>query len=110
MNGYEGDIAAEWAYAKALFAYRQEGDSERAQTLLTAAWNVNAHVPAYLTGKKKLSKTAPAYVSLGSEDEAVALVHNAGGSWYQTEGAITWLAKTVADLPPPKTVRSTALH
>lgn len=110
LNDYEGDIAAEWAYSKALLAYRQRGDTEQARKLLTEAWTANAYVPAYLTGKKRLPDTSPDYISIGGEDEAVSFVHHAGTAWRKTEGAIAWLAKMVSDLPPPETARSTARH
>lgn len=109
LDSYAGDIAADWAYSKALLAYRQEGDSERSRQLLTEAWEVNTHVPAYLGGKKALPEL-PEYISFGGVDEAVAFVYKAGEAWRRTAGAVAWLTKTVSDLPPLAKAHSSAVH
>lgn len=105
LDAYDEDGTAEWAYSKALLAYRKSGDTGQARKLLSEAWDANSHVPAYLTGKKKLSKTLPDYISIGGEDEAVSFVHHAAPSWRQTQGALGWLEQTIGQLPRPETTR-----
>lgn len=105
LDAYDEDGTAEWAYSKALLAYRKAGDTGETRKLLSEAWDANSHVPAYLIGKKKLPKTLPDYISIGGDDEAVSFAHHAGPAWRQTEGAIGWLEQTVAQLPRPEATR-----
>ena len=53
---YEDDASAEWAYTRALLAFREGGESAQANKLLTQAMKVNKHVPAYLLGHKQLPR------------------------------------------------------
>ena len=105
LDIYDEDGTAEWAYSKALLAYRKAGDTDQTRKLLSDAWNANSHVPAYLTGKKKLPKTLPDYISIGGEDEAISFVHHAAPAWRQTQGAIGWLEQIVGDLPLSEATR-----
>jgi tetratricopeptide (TPR) repeat protein len=59
ISHYNDDASAAWAYASALIAFRRQGDSEDARQLLAEAKSTNPHVPAYLTGKKKMPKQLP---------------------------------------------------
>lgn len=104
LDAYDEDGTAEWAYSKALLAYRKAGDTDQSRRLLGKAWNANSHVPSYLTGKKKLPKTLPDYISIGGEDEAVAFVHHAAPAWRQTQGAIGWLEQVIGQLPRQETI------
>ena len=56
---YENDALAEWAYTKALLAFRDEGDTVRAKGLLKKATKANEHIPAYLLGHKQLLHELP---------------------------------------------------
>ena len=56
LNEYEDDALAEWAYTKALAAFRAEGDAVRTKRLLQRAVKVNKHVPDYLLGHKPLPR------------------------------------------------------
>jgi len=91
MAHYNDDASAAWAYASALIAFRRHGDSEDARQLLAEAKRTNPHVPAYLTGKKKMPKQLPDMIGFGDENEAISFVGDYGSSWLQTPKAIDWL-------------------
>lgn len=98
---YKDDWSANWKYTQALLAFRTEGSSERAATLLKEAIQFNPHVPAYLLGHKKLPKQMPPYISPGQESEAMDYVVDATLIWMKTEGALLWLRGIRANTPPP---------
>ncbi len=101
LQRYEEDSSAEWAYARALLAFRQEGDSERARQALKEAKKTNQHVPAYLTGSKPLPRELPEYITIGGEDEAVGYAAQFLPAWKNTPGATVWLRKTLK-VPAPR--------
>jgi tetratricopeptide (TPR) repeat protein len=88
---YEDDAAAAFAFTRALATFRREGDSADARRLLKEARKVNPHVPAYLSGHKKLPKRLPDYVGFGDEGEAVDYAYGAAASWAVVPGALAWL-------------------
>jgi tetratricopeptide (TPR) repeat protein len=105
LDEYKDDGSAEWAYARALLAFRREGDSTLARELLMAATKVNAHVPAYLAGVKRMPREAPEYITFGGEDEAIGYAAGFLSVWKDTPGATAWLRTTLkltSDSPPPK--------
>ena len=71
----EDDASAVWAYTKALLAFREGGESPRANKLLSRATKVNKHVPAYLLG----AQTTAAGV-------AAVHHHGRGGRGHQLHG------------------------
>ena len=91
IEHYNDDASAAWAYASALIAFRRQGDSEDARQLLAEAKSTNPHVPAYLTGKKKMPRQLPDTIGFGDESEAISFVGDYGSSWLQTPKAIDWL-------------------
>ena len=101
IEAYDDDAFAEWAYTKTLLAFRQTGPSEPAKTALKAAWTRNAHVPALLTGAKKIPRRVADHYSLGSKEEAVLYVLANRENWSATEGALQWLHEATQNLPPP---------
>ncbi len=52
---------------------------------------LNPHIPAYLTGRKKLPVKRPAYTVFGEESEAVDYASGAGEMWGSVPGALGWL-------------------
>ena len=98
---YEDDALAEWAYTKALVAFRDGGETAQANKLLMQAVKANKHVPAYLLGHKQLPHDLPPYISVGGEDEAASYAVGNRRAWLNTPGAISWLRKTL-DVPLPK--------
>jgi tetratricopeptide (TPR) repeat protein len=95
LEGYEEDVFAEWAYTRALFAYRKEGDTEGATKALEDAIETNPYVPLYLLGHKSLPRALPDLMSLGDESEAVSYVAGALTIWLRTPSAMEWLRRNV---------------
>ncbi len=89
---YEDDGAAAFAYTKALAAFRRQGDSSESRGLLAEARELNPHVPAYLSGRKRLPARLPDYVGFGDASEAVDYAVGAKRQWEDVPGALAWLA------------------
>ncbi len=106
LEGYEDDASTEWAYTKALLAYRQEGDSERACKLLKRAVEANEHIPHYLVGARPMPRQMPEYVTFGGEDEAASYVAGSLSGWRNSPGAIPWVRRVLkVSVPPPPSRR-----
>ncbi len=91
LEQYEDDGAAALLYSRALWLFRQEGASERANRCLKEALEQNQFVPSYLLGEKRLPRYLPEYIGFGDENEAVAYAADAIKAWRKTEGALEWL-------------------
>ncbi len=59
--------------------------------LLAEARGLNPHVPAYLSGGKRLPARLPDYVGRGDMSEAVDYAAGAKTQWETVPGAIAWL-------------------
>lgn len=92
LDEYAEEASAFWLYASALQAFRLEGDTLHANTLLANARKQNPYVPAYLLGKKRLPSQLPDTVGFGDEREAIACAADALVAWRKTPGALAWLA------------------
>lgn len=108
LEQYDEDVMAEWAYTRALLAFRQEGDSERARQLLIEAEKTNSHVPSYLAGARSLPRHAPDSYTLGSDEEAVCCAMAQLPVWKDTSGATAWVRKTLKISTPTATKRKRA--
>lgn len=93
IQAYPEDWSAVWKYARALLAFRHEQDTDNSRGYRKQALESNKHVPAYLSGKRKMPKYPPDYVGIGDKDEAVAYVFDNRRAWLDTPGAIPWLLK-----------------
>jgi len=103
LDAYGQESTAEWSYTWALVAYRRDGDSVEARSLLEKAATTNSHVASYLLGRKKLPRKPVPYITMGGEDEAQEYARRYAAAWANTEGALEWLT---ARLPPDvKTAR-----
>ncbi len=95
LQKYRDEPTAAWRYTAALLKFRQKGGTPLATSRLFQALEVNAHVPAYLLGQKRLPSERPAFVGLGDDNEAVEYVIANAGVWIETPGAMDWLARNV---------------
>ena len=93
LNDYDEDAAADWAYTKALLAFRQSGPSRKTQRLLNSAFDRNPYVPEYLLGDRELPDQLPFYVGFGDESEAIGYTAAAAPLWVITPGALDWLTE-----------------
>lgn len=92
FSSYPDDYAANWAYSKTLFVFKQRKESQ-AEKFFKKAMELNSFVPDYLTGKKDLPELLPHSYSLGSEDEAMIYVEEAREAWCSVDGSVQWLSK-----------------
>jgi tetratricopeptide (TPR) repeat protein len=88
---YKDEDSAEWAFSRALLAFRKDAESPEAQTQLEHAMRINPHVVPLLIGRAPLPAGLPPSYSPGGEDEAVLYVDQAAPEWQETDGAIDWL-------------------
>lgn len=93
LKQYEEDTSAEWLYGRALWLFRQEGESKKADQALAEALDQNPHVPTYLLGKKKVPRRQPEYIGWGDESEAQAYAAGSIPLWNETDGARGWLLR-----------------
>lgn len=93
LSRFDDDVHAGLAFGAALLAYRAEGDSETARERLARAVELNPHVPSYLTGKRRIPKSLPEYMSFGDDTEAASVAIGQRRAWRDTHGALPWLMK-----------------
>ena len=98
LNGpqYRDDSDAEWAFTRALLAYRRQGDTPEARKRLDEAQRRNRFVVPLMTGRTPMPLEPPSSFSPGSEDEAIACVKQIADGWHEMPGAIDWLEATTA--------------
>jgi len=108
LASYEGEGSAFWLYTWALLAFRNGGeDDKQAAKLAREAWVANEHVPGILAGTRPPAPSKEGYVTMGGPDEATDYVTECGLAWHRTPGAVAWLTKAVAALPPKRRTRPT---
>lgn len=93
---YPDDGLCDMRYAEVL-ARLGQGDEPAALQALTAALQVNAHVPRFLArgDAKSPRRGPPEWVTYGSPDEARDYCVQARDAWEATPGALEWLPKAV---------------
>jgi tetratricopeptide (TPR) repeat protein len=89
---YPDEGSAMFAWARVLTEVLAD-DEPAAKSALKEARQVNKHVEAYLTGRKKMPKEGPPYYSPGEPSEAVVCMYEIGGAWKKHPAAIEWLKK-----------------
>ena len=92
---YENDGMAVWTYARALLDFRKHRESPTADKSLSAALEINKHVPLYLLGKKNMPRRLPDHYGMGDDNEAVLYASANRAAWRSTPGALEWLAAMV---------------
>lgn len=92
LDQYKEDASATWLYTRAIWLFRREGPSRKANAALRKALKANPHVPLYLLGQKEPPAFLPPYISFGDESEAVDYVIEGFIHWHTVPGAIEWLA------------------
>jgi len=93
LEQYGDDYLADWAYARALLVFRQEGDTEHSRSLLSRALEKNRHVPKFLLGNKKLPRKMDDFITPGEESEAMSCCAGYLVVWLKTPGALAWLSR-----------------
>jgi tetratricopeptide (TPR) repeat protein len=100
LERYKNDGTATWLYSRALYLYRQTGDSRRATKQLRKAIDYNPHVPTYLLGERAIPREMPEFFRLGDENEAVDYALGAAAAWRRAVGALDWLRGAVGKEQP----------
>ena len=93
LDAYAEDGSATWLYHRALWLFREQGETEEANGALGEALEQNGHVPAYLLGKKKVPKRLPDYIGWGDASEAQVYAADAEVIWRETDSARGWLLR-----------------
>jgi len=88
---YAEDRVPGFIYTQALAAFARRGDDATSRGLRVKALKLNPHVPAYLTGRKRLPEPRPDYTVFGEESEAVDYAAGASKLWASVPDALTWL-------------------
>ena len=109
LKQQEDDGSAFMVYTRALMAFRKMGACQQASKLAVEAWHSNEHVPAALSGAKKVKDPGAGYYTMGGEDEAACYLNDYGFAWRDTPGAIAWLVEATESLKP-RSPRSGRLH
>jgi tetratricopeptide (TPR) repeat protein len=91
------EFSALWAYAKALLAYRLDGDTSSARKELKAAIKVNPHVIDQLS-ESEHEVFSPPYYSPGSPEEATQCLAELQPAIETTPGASDWIIRGGAKL------------
>jgi tetratricopeptide (TPR) repeat protein len=93
LSAYDEDATANWAYTRALLAFRQGGPGDKANALLDEARKTNPHIPDFLLGRKRMPRHLPEMFSFGDESEAIAYIVEGRAAWKRSAGALDWLAE-----------------
>jgi tetratricopeptide (TPR) repeat protein len=95
---YSDDRLAEWAYVRALLAFRRQAGSPKAKSQALAALKTNPHVPKYLLGRADLPPSPPPLFSPGDEREAMSVALSQKKLWEETPLALDWLGKVKREI------------
>jgi tetratricopeptide (TPR) repeat protein len=98
LEQYKKDPSAWWLFSRALLAFRREGDSPAARSLLRKALEEHRFVARYLLDPDLIPPFAPPYYHHGGEDEAILYAADAADLWEDTPGALAWLSQRRAAL------------
>ena len=90
LREYEGDSGTVFAWGRTLERFLA-ADLDGAANALRRARHNNPFVELYLSGKRKLPKSRPAFYSPGSDDEACLCIETLGEAWAAHPDAVFWL-------------------
>lgn len=92
LERYKEDGATAWLYTRAIWIFRREGATPKANESLDEALRQNRFVPLYLLERKKIPNRLPEHAGLGDENEAIRYAAEGLEGWRKTEGALAWLS------------------
>jgi tetratricopeptide (TPR) repeat protein len=93
IERYGEDDSPDWAFTRALIAFRAGGNTSPARQALEHAARQHPHVVAFLTGATALLAD-PDEAGSQAEADAAAYALRAYPIWWSTPGAIEWLRKS----------------
>ena len=100
LAAYPDEGSAQWAYTRALAAFRRQGAGPEADRALRRALRANPHVPLYLLGATPAPLHPPDSYGSGDEHEAVIYLAEAAEGWLATPGAPEWLSTVLQRTRP----------
>jgi tetratricopeptide (TPR) repeat protein len=92
LKGFDEE-SANWAYARALLAFRLSGRSAAANRELRDAIRTNLHVPELLCSEAPIPQ--PPHYAPGSIEEACVAVDELRPAFEATPGALNWVADSL---------------
>jgi tetratricopeptide (TPR) repeat protein len=92
---FEDDSLSSAYFTRALFAFKTEGETQRANKLLSQAIKQNKFIAKRLLSSKQIT-TLPDSYTRGSKEEADCYVDFAKPAWKEAEGALDWLTRRTA--------------
>jgi tetratricopeptide (TPR) repeat protein len=90
-NKFKDDAGAFHNFNLALFTYKAEGGTTKADDFLKIAVNENEHVVPKLLQRKQQINKLPSLYGFGDENEATYYVFYAKDIWMQTYGTLAWI-------------------
>ncbi len=87
---YPDEGSALWLFTYALYLFKQQGASEKANQALEEAQEANPYVIPFLLGFEEMPDEMPAYYSWGDENEAVVYLNEAANIWLEYPAALQW--------------------
>ncbi len=95
IQSEEDDYFPDFAYSRALIAFRKYGDTPKSRRLLKKALRFNEYVPDYLSGKRPISSEEEELWIFGEQRYAAEYARMQYSNWWSTPGAVDWLLKHV---------------
>ena len=87
---YDDEGSALWLFTYAIYLFKKEGNSSKANKALLNAHESNNNVISFLTGEKEIPDRMPDYYGLGDENEAIIYLNEGGKLWIETKNALKW--------------------
>lgn len=82
---------AAYNYSRALYHFKKNGHTQKADKFLLKAYKQNIHVIDFLLGEKTTPEVLPNYIGFGDESEAAVYAACNWHIWEQTEDALEWV-------------------
>lgn len=103
LDGYPKEASASWAYTRLLLSFRTHGPGAMTDKAFRAAVAANPFVPMYMLAMLPEPKELPEYYEMGSPDEAIVYLVEAGEAWAENPDAIEWMVDALVRLAPERT-------
>ncbi|MEO6906517.1 MAG: hypothetical protein ABI210_01375 [Abditibacteriaceae bacterium] len=92
---FKEDVSAFACFNRTLFTFKTEGETQRANALLSQAIRENKYIVTRLLSPREILDAPDGY-ALGSKEDATCYADFAKQAWTSTDGALEWLKKRTA--------------
>jgi tetratricopeptide (TPR) repeat protein len=93
VDRFDEDRGAILEFARALLAFREEGDTASSRKALRRAIRENRFAAEILAGGEGPEPVMPDSYALGSPEEAQVVVRYLERAWTETDGAVEWIGR-----------------